>query len=261
MLCTDPDGRKEVLKKMVQASEKIVSPYEKVTALLEIVPLALADSTDETPTILLKKAQNLTKKINIPYIADTLLDTIAQALSLMHDAWKKEEYLSSAIAVAETISDDELRLTRFELMGQGELYDVPPSVHKIKILSEKLSKGGIHSPKIVQLERLVRTGADHGKEAVSFCDLAIHFKKEGAVILSRRMIRNAIGEARTIRPLARRAYVMGDIAMKMSAAGFERSAQEVVDLSIDAATNIRQSTLRDEVFDELGLAIKIIQVM
>jgi hypothetical protein len=34
-----------------------------------------------------------------------------------------------------------------------------------------------------------------------------------------------------------------------------------VDLSIDAATNIRQSTLRDEVFDELGLAIKIIQVM
>jgi hypothetical protein len=149
MLCTDPDGRKEVLKKMVQASEKIVSPYEKVTALLEIVPLALADSTDETPTILLKKAQNLTKKINIPYIADTLLDTIAQALSLMHDAWKKEEYLSSAIAVAETISDDELRLTRFELMGQGELYDVPPSVHKIKILSEKLSKGGIHSPKIV----------------------------------------------------------------------------------------------------------------
>jgi len=261
MLHTDPVGRKEVLTKMVQASEKIVSPYEKVTTLLEIVPLALADSTDDTPTILLKKAENLTKKINIQYIADTVRDNIAQALSVMHDKWKKKEYLSSAIAVAKSISDDELRLNRFELMGHGELYDVPLSFVKIKSLSEKMSEGSIHSTQIVQLERLVRSVADRGKEAVSFCDLAILFKKEGAVKLSRRMMQNAIREARIIRPLSRRAYVMCDIAMKMSAAGCERSAQEVLDLSIDAATNIRQSTLRDEVFDELGLAIKIIQEM
>jgi hypothetical protein len=49
--------------------------------------------------------------------------------------------------------------------------------------------------------------------------------------------------------------------MKTYASGSERDAQEILDLAIDAATNIRQSSLRDEVFDELGLAIKLMQGM
>jgi len=52
---------------------------------------------------------------------------------------------------------------------------------------------------------------------------------------------------------------MCDIAMKTHASGCEKISQEVLDLAIDAATNIRQSSLRDEVFDELGLAIKLMQ--
>ncbi len=74
-------------------------------------------------------------------------------------------------------------------------------------------------------------------------------------------MQSAIKEARIIRPLSRRAYVMCDIAMKISDAGCEEEAQEILDLAIDAATNIRQSPLRDNVFEELGLAIKIIQEM
>lgn len=51
---------------------------------------------------------------------------------------------------------------------------------------------------------------------------------------------------------------MCDIALKIYSAGCDRTAQEVLDLAIDAATNIR-IFIRDEVFDELGLAIKIMQ--
>jgi hypothetical protein len=47
--------------------------------------------------------------------------------------------------------------------------------------------------------------------------------------------------------------------MKTYATGCEKISQEVLDLAIDSATNIRQSSLRDEVFDELGLAIKLMQ--
>jgi len=54
---------------------------------------------------------------------------------------------------------------------------------------------------------------------------------------------------------------MCDIALKLYAAGCEHAAQEILDYAIDAATNIRQSALRDEVFDELGLAIKVMQEM
>ena len=73
------------------------------------------------------------------------------------------------------------------------------------------------------------------------------------------MMQSAIKEARIIRPLSRRAFVMCDIAMKSRSAGCEIAAQKVLDCAIDAATNIRQSTLRDEVFEELGIAIKIMQ--
>ena len=51
------------------------------------------------------------------------------------------------------------------------------------------------------------------------------------------------------------------IALKLHAAGCVRTAQDILDNAIDAATNIRQSSLRDEVFDELGLAIRIMQEM
>jgi hypothetical protein len=52
---------------------------------------------------------------------------------------------------------------------------------------------------------------------------------------------------------------MCDIALRLHAAGCERTAQDILDNAIDAATDIRQSSLRDEVFDELGLAIRTMQ--
>jgi hypothetical protein len=54
---------------------------------------------------------------------------------------------------------------------------------------------------------------------------------------------------------------MCDIALNLHSAGCERAAQDILDNAIDAATNIRQSSLRDEVFNELGLAIRIVQEM
>jgi hypothetical protein len=75
------------------------------------------------------------------------------------------------------------------------------------------------------------------------------------------MIHAAIKEARIIRPLSRRSYVMCDIALKIYASGNDDTAHEILDHAIDAATNIRLASVREEVFDELGLAIKIMQGM
>ena len=144
-------------------------------------------------------------------------------------------------------------------MGQKESYEISPQYIKIKAMTEKIIDDGAHPNQIASLERIIRTVADRGKEAIFFCNLSILFREEGNEKLSKRMMQSAIKEARVIRPLSKRAYVMCDIAMKSHAAGCESAAQEVLDCAIDAATNIRQSTLRDEVFDELGLAIKIMQ--
>jgi hypothetical protein len=255
------ERRRELLHQMILATDNISSPYDKVMILLEIFPLSTKDCDDDTPVAILKKAEMITKKINIQYISDIILDNIAEIFSTLNKKKSNKAYLSSAIEVTKSIDNDEIRLHRQADLGYQEMFETQPPYLKIRALSEKIVAGKAHSNQIASLERLIRSVADRGKEAIFFCDCALLFRKEGEEKLSKRMMQCAIKEARIIRPLSRRAYVMCDIAMKISEVGCEREAQEILDLAIDAATNIRQSPLRDEVFEELGLAIKIIQEM
>lgn len=256
------DRCSELLQNMIEAADRIPTPYLKATTLLDIVPLTLRDCKDDKiPVTLLKNAAHLTRKINIPSIADTLRDSIVQMYSMLFEHKQEEKFKDAAITVARTITDDAKRLARLEQLGVPETLQVTPQYVKIKAQSDKILKEGVHPNQIAVLERLVRAVADRGKEALLFCDLAVLFKNAGEEKLSRRMIQNAVNEARIIRPLSRRSFVMCDIALKLYASRCEQAAQDILDYAIDAATNIRQPTLRDEVFDELGLAIKIMQEM
>jgi hypothetical protein len=261
MIKNDSDQSTILLKHLAEVVEKIPSPYEKASALLDIIPLALQNSDNDTSVILLKKAETLTRKINIQQIADTIRDKIAQMFCMLYQKHKNITYLNRAIEVTKTIDDDEIRLRRLTKMGQKKPIEGSAQQEKIKSLFEKIIEEGAHPNQVGSLEKLIRSIADRGKEAILFCDVAVMFRKKGAEKIANRMLQSAIKESRIIRPLSKRAYVMCDIAMKTYASGCERDAQEILDLAIDAATNIRQSSLRDEVFDELGLAIKLMQGM
>ena len=261
MAKNDKKMASEILSLMSHAVEKIPSPYEKASALLEIIPLLMQNSDEEAPVILLKKADALTKKINIPRIADTIRDKIAQMFVVFYQKYNNPKYLQNAIEVTKTIDDAQIRLHRLTQMGQKSEYELPPHYEKIKVLSEKIIEDGGHANQVSSLEKLIRSMTDRGKGAILFCDLAVLFRTKGLEKISSRLLQGAIKEAQIIRPLSRRAYIMCDIAMKTHASGCEKIAQEVLDQAIDAATNIRQSSLRDEVFDELGLAIKLMQGM
>ena len=252
---------RELLTDMENAVNKIPSPYEKASVLLSIISLTLQNNEDELSEKLLKKTETLIKKINIPSIADTIRNNIAEIYTALYQKTQDRKMLELAVQVTKSIDDDEVRLYRLEQMGYTEMYEITPQFVKIKSIAERLIKEGVHPNSVTTLERLVRTVADRGKEAVFFCYLSIYFRNKGQEKLSRKMLQNSIKEARIIRPLSRRAFVMCDIALKIFAAGCEHAAQEILDYAIDAATNIRQSSLRDEVFDELGLAIKIMQRM
>ena len=253
------EHRAELIIAMDAAVDRISSPYEKASTLLNIIPLAIRNSSEELSLALLKKTEAMKNKINIQSIADSIRKNIAEIFFELYQRSKDKKILTHAIQITKTIDDDEIRYHHLSQLGYAEMFELPPQYVKIKSLSEKMIGDGIHPNQVAILERLVRTVADRGKEAIFFCDLAIYFKKNGEEKLSKKMIQNSIKEARIIRPLSRRSFVMCDIALKIYAAGCERSAQEILDFAIDAATNIRQSTIRDEVFDELGLAIKLMQ--
>ena len=261
MVRQDKTRCEDILTNMEAAADKISSPYEKASVLLSIIHLTMQNTEDDRSLKLLKKTETLTKKINIPSIADTIRNSIAEIYTGFYQKTHERKMLDLAIQITKTIDADEVRLYRLEQMGYTEMYEITPQFVKIKSISERMIKEGIHPNSVATLERLVRTVADRGKEAIFFCYLSIYFKREGQEKLSRKMLQNSIKEARIIRPLSRRAFVMCDIALKVFAAGCEHAAQEILDYAIDAATNIRQSSLRDEVFDELGLAIKIMQRM
>jgi tetratricopeptide (TPR) repeat protein len=251
----------EILHYMTEAVEKISSPYEKISTLLDIIPFAIQSTDSDTPIKLLRKAELLTKKINIQYIADRMRDTIAQIYIMLAEKNADSKYMDSAIAVIRTIDADEVRQNQLMKVGYPETYEIPPSYVKIKALSEKMITDGFHQNQVTALERLVLTVADRGREALFFSDLAVFFRKGKEEKIAKRMLQDAIKEARIIRPLSRRSYILCDIALKLHAAGCERTAQDILDNAIDAATNIRQSSLRDEVFDELGIAIRLMQEM
>jgi tetratricopeptide (TPR) repeat protein len=261
MVRSDQDRRSGILAYMTEAAERIHSPYEKASALLDIISLSMQNTGDKTPVILLKRAEALTKKINIPQIADTIRDNIARMFVALSHAHNNAAFLQSAIDVAKTIDSIEIRHRRLAQMGYKELHETPTPHEKIRLLFEKIIETGAHPNQVASLEKMVRSLSDRGKEAIIFCDLAVLSRKAGEEKIAGRMLQNAIREARIIRPLSHRAFVMCDIAMKTHASGNEKASQEVLDLAIDAATNIRQSSLRDEVFEELGLAIKLMQGM
>ena len=259
MVPPDSEISNELLLGMEAASEKISSPYERSSVLLSIV-FRTMQSTEATHALrLVKKAELLTKKINIPTVADSIRISIADFYTRIFQKGHDKEMRSHAIQIIQTLDDDEIRLEYLKKIGYTETDEITPTYLKIRALAERVPHDSIQLHQVTSLERGVRGIADRGKEAILFCHLSIFFKKTGYEKISRKMLQNSIEEARIIRPLSRRSFVMCDIALKFFMAGCERSAQEILDHAIDAATNIRQSSLRDTVFDELGLAIKIMQ--
>jgi hypothetical protein len=249
------------VRTITNAIEKIESPYDQILLLLEIIPISI-DSCDETiPLYLLKKVERCSKTLNIPYISDTLHGEVARLLSVLSKKQNNPSYLKKAAQQLFLIEDDELRQIRLSQIGYEDIPERSDHLSKIVAFSQKVLKQGCPPAQIPVLERAVRTIPDRSRQALFFCRLSIRFREHGDMKLSKRMLANAINESGIIRPLSKRAFVRCNLAMIMFSAGYEHPAQEILDSAIDTATTIRESSLRDEVFDELGLAIQVMQGM
>jgi hypothetical protein len=250
---------KNTVRHISDAIEKISSPYDQSRLILKIVPLAIQNGEDEFTLELLGKTEKLAKAINIQHIADSVRDEIAGILEDFSKRGGDPQYMKKSAHILAHIEDDNLRQYRLSQIG----YDDAPekSIPHIKIMTslKRIIDEKAPPSQIIALEQIVRSITDRGKRALIYCRLCILSREKSDLKTAKRMLNNAIKESDIIRPLSKRAYIRCDMAIKLYAAGYESVAQDILDNAIDAATNIRQSSLRDEVFNELGLVIRMMQ--
>ena len=241
-----------------EAIARIDSPYDRAILILKIVPLALQNGEDDFALDLLDKAEKLSKSINIQHVADSIRDEIAGILVDFSRRQGDSKYLKKSAEIIALIEDDYLRQYRLAQIGFEDALENSVPHTKIMSILTRINNGGAPG-QIMTLEQTVRSITDRGKRALIYCRLSILSRDKADLKTAKRMLNNAIKESDIIRPLSKRAYIRCDIAIKMYTAGYESVAQDILDDAIDAATNIRQSILRDEVFNELRLAMRVMQ--
>jgi hypothetical protein len=226
-------------------------------AIMGLVSLVIPEGRTETTLALLKKASALVSSIRIPYIADLLRENIAKYYLDYSELLGIEDSEKMVLRLVRSIGDYDLKKRVLSRMGR----DVPlPAGFRgiMKMAGSPAAQDGNPST-VASVEEKIRSITDRRERTERFSDIGIIFWQDGSRALSEIMLEDAMKEAGGIRPLSDRSCTLCSIAMKMYVSGCEQRAQEFLDSAIDAATDIRQPDLREELFGELNCAIRIIQ--
>lgn len=250
-----------VLREISESVKHVEPAYDQVLLLLDVLPFATKNCDNDVTLDILKTAESYAKKCNIPYIADTLRAEMAKALSVLADQHNDPRYLAKSSEILDQIEDEEVRFMLPVQKNTKKISETDKNYSKTREFSIEVINGGSQSAQVSTLERMLRRVTDRAKRAGLFCSISLLFREKGDIRTSKRLLNSATKEAGAIRPLSKRAYVQCDMAMRLYSAGYGGIAQDILDNAIDAATNIRQATLRDDVFNEMGVAIKMMQGM
>jgi len=112
---------------------------------------------------------------------------------------------------------------------------------------------------ISAVTHLINSLPDRAKRARHYVDLYSLYLEAKDERVAERMLQAALDEASIIRPLSRRAFVLGDLALNVFSAGDEETSRDILGMAVYAAMNIREDELRDIIFHELDVALRIIE--
>ncbi|HTY53347.1 MAG TPA: hypothetical protein VMB35_09160 [Methanomicrobiales archaeon] len=251
---------KEILASIYDAIAAIPSTYERVAMLLDVVPLAEQYGDPDDALRLLEEARAEVESISIPYIATMIKKGLVQVMLMVYHKRGDEAIRRKAKEVTMRIEDEE---SRSQLLSQTG-YDradaqVSPVFTSLHVLREKIKEGRNPLNELSSITHQINTLPDRAKRAAYYIDLFRIFTESKEEKMAERMLSAAIDEAAIIRPLSRRAYVLGDLALNVYNAGFEERSKDILGMAVYAAMNIRDEGLRDEVFYELDVALRIIE--
>jgi len=256
----EPGLRKEIMKSISKSCKTIISPAQQASILLNIA-MIINDIDDNFSRSLLKDAEILVGSVKISSIADGIRERIANAY--MHAGNKKHEnnLVKKAIRIIHKIENEETKNSCLEKMTIGYTHEYEPLYGKIKAIAQKMIDDDNRAGQVVAIENLIRSNPDRLKRVQYFCNISVLFKKRGRIRIASRLLHSAIGEAKIIRPLSLRAYLLCDIAVNLYYAGCEKKAHNIIDDAFDAAIKIRQYHERESVFDNLVFAMKVIHLV
>ncbi len=260
MVRDDPGACRNILRLVSRSIEAIPSPYERGTALLNVIPIAEACGEHSYVDVFLAEIDRVVERINIPFIVAVLKRAMVQRLIAIAQRRDAEWFTTKAIEVAQGIEDEDVRAETLRRLNVDPQQSMADTVHAGVLDAKRKIRGGEFSKNLIaSIDRSLHAVPDRALQARYYTELFVAAKESGQENLAEKLLRSAINAAEIIRPLSRRVYVLGDMALKVFAAGDETRSSDIMDMAGEAATNIREFRQRDQIFDELAMVIKVMQ--
>ncbi|MDN7012271.1 hypothetical protein FGW20_04300 [Methanoculleus sp. FWC-SCC3] len=259
-MVSEPAQRKEILSSMCHTVVNIPSPYVRLSMLFDVAQFAETYGDEEEIEELLNGMERTAGYIQIPFITAMTQQRMAQMLFSFYRASGKPAARERAADIVSTIDDDRIRYNLTVQLEQTMPQSWKNTVYaRILDCRDKIRNSEYTTKDMVTLDRAIRAAPDRAKRAAYYTELYLIARGAGQQEVADRMLLCALEEARIIRPLSRRAFVLGDMACRIYAERYEDRSREILDLAVSEALNIRDSTIRDEVYDELDMSMRIIQ--
>lgn len=259
-MVTEPTQRKEILSAMCHTVVSIPSPYVRLSMLFDVAQFAENYGDEEEIDEILDGMERTAGHIQIPFVTAMTRQRMAQMLFSYYRTSGKQAVRQRAVDIVSAIDDDRIRYSLMVQLEQAMPQSWKSTIYgRILDCRDKIRSGEYTTKDMVTLDRAIRAAPDRAKRAAYYTELYLIARNAGQYEVADRMLLCALEEARIIRPLSRRAFVLGDMACRIYAERYEDRSREVLDMAVSEALNIRDSTIRDEVYDELDMSMRIIQ--
>lgn len=259
-MVSEPAQRKEILSAMCHTVVSIPSPYVRLSMLFDVAQFAETYGDEEEIDELLDGMERTAGYIQIPFITAMTQQRMARMLFSFYRVSGKPAARERAADIVSIIDDDRIRYNLAVQLEQAMPQSWKNTVYgRILDCRDKIRSGDYTTKDMVTLDRAIRAAPDRAKRATYYTELYLIARNARQHEVADRMLLCALEEARIIRPLSRRAFVLGDMACRIYAERYEDRSREVLDMAVSEALNIRDSAIRDEVYDELDMSLRLIQ--